>query len=142
MNLAHAVRVSWTGSGSGAIQSETQSGTTIRYEVYPEHQDFTGALIGTHDYTEPEIAIVNFQNLRGTYHATGQFVGTINGVQCTAIITQDGTINFANATFSGNWDIVSSSCGASGSGTVAGTLTFTSDTTYLIGTSWRGDVDF
>lgn len=133
--------VAFTGAGSGAIQSERINGATARFEIFPESQILTGSLAGTHDYNEPEIAIVNFVTLKGTYHASADFVGTINGVPCTAVINQNGQIDFTGLTFEGQWVIISSTCGAHGHGTVSGQLAFTGEFTYNVTTSWSGSVN-
>jgi hypothetical protein len=140
VSQAQAAPVAFTGKGSGAILSETVNGAVARFEVFPETQQLSGSLSGSHVYNQPEIAIVNFITLRGTYHASADFVGTINGEPCEAVINQNGTIDFAAETFSGHWVIISSTCGAEGQGTVEGTLSFTGPTTYNVTTEWIGNV--
>jgi hypothetical protein len=141
MSQAQAAPVAFVGSGSGAVLSEKANGATIRFEVFPEHQDLSGSLEGTYDYNQPEIAIVNFVTLRGTFHASADFKGTINGVQCEAVINTNGLVDFSTGQISGQWVIVSSTCGVQGQGHVDGQLVFTGPTTYNITTEWTGNVN-
>lgn len=124
--------LSGTASGSGAIIGATYlaNGNVGIFEL-TETQNWTGDISGVRAQAEPESAVFELNTGEGTYSATFDFNGTIDGTPCSGVVVEFGVADLFDGSWSGAWKFLYNDCGYDKiGGTFSAQGVFTSEFEY------------